>query len=234
MNHNLVCVHWGQAYSADYVLNLWQAARRHSGRGFNFHVFTDQAQQHPQDLGWKFHILQHRTISGMRPWWYKMEIFNAQQGLNGKNLYLDLDVVIVNDIDKFWEYQPNDFCICHDFNRAFNPKFPYSNSSVMFWPDHSQQDLYQQFIENPVRIVRKYRGDQDFIHDQCGSKLQWWPRQWAMSWKWEVYRGGKTSPHGSYLSDQQLVLDPDTSVIVFHGSPKPHQVADVSTLWKNR
>jgi len=227
-------VHWGQAYSADYVLNLWQAARRHSRRGFIFHVFTDNAQQHPQDLGWKFHVLQSPPVRGMRAWWYKMEIFDPARELLGKNLYFDLDVVIVNDIDRFWEYQPDHFCICHDFNRAFNPRFPCSNSSIMSWPGDSCGELYRQYATNVAEIVRKYRGDQDFIHEQLCSKLHWWPQHWAMSWKWEFYRGGKTAPNGEYRSKQPMVLHPDTSVVVFHGSPKPHEVELVSTLWRNQ
>ena len=50
MTNNLIVVHHGTAYGPEYVLNLWQGARKHSRTGFNFYVFTDNIKQHPQDL----------------------------------------------------------------------------------------------------------------------------------------------------------------------------------------
>ena len=82
MTNNLIVVHHGTAYGTEYVLNLWQGARKHSRTGFNFYVFTDNIKQHPQDLGWNFIKLpNYGNIDGFKPWWYKLELFNSANSL---------------------------------------------------------------------------------------------------------------------------------------------------------
>lgn len=225
-------MHSGTTYGPEYVLNLWRSARRNSRIGFDFYVFTDNIKQHPQDLGWKFIKLPDwRNINGFKPWWYKLEIFSNQHQLEGNNLYLDLDIVIIDNIDCFWEYHPTDFRICHDFNRTFSKAITFSNSSVMSWQSNSMAWLYQEFIQDMQYYVHKYRGDQDFIHDQIKDCFIWWPREWAMSWKWEVKNGGQKSPHGEYKSSEPYILDKDTKLVVCHGSPKPHEVEELMSFW---
>lgn len=230
---NLICVHWGtDIYPVEYVVNLWRQACRHSRKGFNFHVFTDNAQQYPKNLGWCFHGLQNRTVAGMKAWWHKIEIFNQARNLTGRNVYVDLDVVIANNIDQFWEYNPTDFVICQDFNRAFAPQYPGSNSSVMAWNNSDMHALYDEYNQHTQSIVHQYRGDQDYIHNRTVKLQKWWPTKWAMSWKWEVCCGGKHSPNGKYKREERMVLDPETAIIVFHGNPKPHEVVDVAEYWR--
>lgn len=231
MQNNLICVHHGNLYGPEYVLNLWRGARRNSRAGFNFYVFTDNIKQHPQDLGWHFKKLPTWTVDGFKPWWYKIEIFSSEHLLSGNNLYLDLDVVIVNGIDCFWEYQPAEFRICHDFNRAFTRSITYSNSSVIGWKDNSMSWLHRKFAENMQYTVHKYRGDQDFIHKEVENNLVWWPREWAMSWKWEIKKGGRIAPHGEYRSCEPYIIPNETKIIVCHGKPNPHEITELRSFW---
>jgi hypothetical protein len=231
MTNNLIVVHSGTAYGSEYVLNLWRGARRNTRVGFNFYVFTDNIDQHPQDLGWRFVKLPVWSVGGFKPWWYKLEIFNYRHQLEGNNLYIDLDTVIVNNIDDFWQYRPDQFRVCQDFNRAFNKHISWCNSSVMAWPGNSMSDLYNKFTENMQYIVHKYRGDQDFIHDQVNTTQIWWPHEWAMSWKWEIKNGGLPAPNGQYRSVEPYTIPDDTALIVCHGQPKPHSIDELQQFW---
>lgn len=229
--NNLICVHSGTAYGPEYVLNLWRGARRNSQRGFEFHVFTDNVKQHPQDLGWHFVKLPDWSqINGFKPWWYKLEIFNYQHQLEGNNLYVDLDVVVINNIDCFWDYS-DQFCICQDFNRAFSKNISSCNSSVMSWRNNSMSHLYSKFAENMQFTVHKYRGDQDYIHDETKNSQTWWPTQWAMSWKWEILHGGQIHPHGAYRSPEPYIIPDDIRLIVCHGKPNPHEIKELLPFW---
>lgn len=231
MKNNLICVHSGTAYGSEYVLNLWQGARRNSYKGFDFYVFTDNVKQHPQDLGWNFIKLPDWSHNnGFKPWWYKLEIFNCQHQLEGKNLYIDLDVVVVNNIDCFWEYS-DEFCICQDFNRAFSNNIGGSNSSIMGWKNSSMNGTYNKFTENMQHIVHKHRGDQDFIQEQTIKNHTWWPREWAMSWKWEIKHGGQRSPHGPYHSVEPYIIPDNTKLVVCHGRPNPHEIPELQEFW---
>lgn len=231
MKQNLICVHSGESYGPEYVLNLWKGATVNSSIDFDFYVFTDNIDQHPRDLGWNFVELPIWSFAGFKPWWYKMEIFNHQHCPAGNNLYIDLDTIIVNSIDDFWQYYPDEFCICHDFNRAFSKNINWSNSSVMSWSGCSMSWLYNMFLNDMKNIIRSYRGDQDFIHAHTQQNQKWWPAEWAMSWKWEVKRGGLQTPAGKYRSENDYIIHPNTKIIVCHGSPNPHEIKELSEYW---
>lgn len=232
MKNNLICVQSGGQYSQQYVMNLYKGARAFSQHNFDFYVFTDNIKQHPQDLGWKFIPLPNWSwLNGFNPWWYKLEIFNPQHNIQGNNLYVDLDVVICNDIDPFWKFINGNFCILQDFNRAFNPRIGYCNSSIMGWQNNTAQDLYFKFAESMQEQIKAHRGDQDFIQAELKKKTIW-PVEWAMSWKWEVKHGGKTHPYKEYkMPKVPYILSPHTKIIVCHGKPNPHEIPELSHIW---
>lgn len=230
--YNLICVHHGSAYGPEYVVNLWKSANRHSTKKFNFYVFTDNIKQHPQDLGWNFIKLpDYSNVKRFTPWWYKLEIFNDANGIFGNNLYMDLDVVVVGNIDDLWDWNSAEFRICHDFNRAFSRNISQSNSSVMAWRDSSLDWLYKEFALNMQQTVDKYRGDQDLIHAKVKNNLIWWPRDWTMSWRWEIKQGGLDKPHGKYRSEDAYVIPNTTKIIVCHGKPNPHEIDELCSFW---
>ena len=74
------------------------------------------------------------------------------------------------------------------------------------------------------------QGDQDWIWKLAKDRMKFWPREWIMSYKWEirnrddltVTQGGrqfKTVRHDVYPP-------PDCSIAVFHGEPNPQDVQD--------
>ena len=65
-------------------------------------------------------------------WWYKLFMFAGSTKWQSDDvLYMDLDTIIVDSVEKFYDYQSGKFCICQDFNRAFIREYPISNSSVL-------------------------------------------------------------------------------------------------------
>ena len=93
---------------------------------FRLTVFTDQ----DIGLGVRTIPLPDWNLSARQLWWYKLYI-HAEHTWTGPILYLDLDTIIVNSIDKFWDWEPGKYAICQDFNRQFIKTYPVSNSSVM-------------------------------------------------------------------------------------------------------
>jgi len=96
---------------------------------------------------------------------------------------------------------------------------------------HSMHFLYSKFAENMQHTVHRYRGDQDYIYDETKNSQLWWPRQWAMSWKWEIKHGGQLEPHGKYRSVEPYVIPEDTRLIVCHGNPNPHEIPELASFW---
>ena len=196
---------------------------------FRLTVFTDR-----DDVGlpgvrlinlpdWNLHGAQQL-------WWYKVYMFSPQEW-TGHVFYMDLDTIIINNIDKFWDYEIDKFCICQDFNRQFILDYAISNSSIMRFDSEKHHKLYHDFTANPQKIMRQYRGDQDYVTAYLKERTDcaWWPKEWAMSYKWEILHGGaKTGgpnikyPDDYYYPEHEEVLPDVCSIVVFHGKPDPY------------
>ena len=234
MERNLICLKWGTAYGPEYVINLYQGATRHSTVPFNFHVFTDDASLLPSEQGWIIHLLPDLGIAPNKAWFYKLCLFDSDNNLQGRNIYIDLDCVILKDLADMWKYETNDFVICRDYNRVYQPSFQGVNSSVMAWNYSTMSHLHGSFLADPISIMSRHRGDQDFIDSQLKTKV-FWPDAWTRSYRWECWRGGiiEGVPNRYAYVDDITIIPDETKILVFHGKPKPHEIEDIEIkrLW---
>jgi hypothetical protein len=72
-------------------------------------------------------------------------------------------------------------------------------------------------------------GDQDWMFDQIKTNFDFWPDEWCQSYKWEVRNRNELSGAGNNRVFTKVIepeIKPNTSILVFHGSPKPEQVKD--------
>lgn len=235
--NDVVCVWVGDKYSKDYVINLYNGVRKHTTLPFRFNVITDKPEI-ANDIpcrtlplpDWKIdgvNLLDHR-----KAWWYKMAMFRPTNGFDKYVLYFDLDLVIIKNIDHFYMYHPKQFCILQDFNRQYIHDFHVSNSSIMRWQTKRySQSIWEEFTKDIPYHIKTFRGDQDFMTHYFKTHRKnktWWPREWAMSWKWELEKGGKrnngTDRNSYHEPDRDFVLPDDCAVVVCHGDPKPHEI----------
>ena len=234
MDANLICVKSGSLYGDDYVKNLYEGAKRNTGIDFRFHVFTDDPSIGKHDSSWVIHRLPDWHLPQNKAWFYKIAVFDPSNGLDGRNLYIDLDCIILDDISGFWEHGQSAFNILQDFNRVYSPDFPGINSSIMCWTDDSMRYIYDQFLLDIPNNIRRYRGDQDFIQAVSrGHSI--FPTAWARSYRWEIWRGGikdHKPDHYAIIGDE-IVIPQDCRIAVFHGRPKPHEIqhAPLRALW---
>jgi len=134
-------------------------------------------------------------------WWSKLELFRPDL-LNGPTLYLDLDTVVVGRIDVVFDR----FRMLSDVYRAGD-----FGSGCMAWSVPPVK-IYETFARSPERYIDEYRtrakwGDQAFIRDYLGQTPAVLDDQFR-SYKAHCRR---SVPHG-------------TSVVYFHGKPRPWQV----------
>ena len=227
MQRNLICVKWGSTYGPEYVINLYNGVKRYQDKNFAIHVFTDDDRYLPRGKNWIFHRLPNWNLTANKSWWYKMEIFNQWHGLVGRNLYVDLDVIVTGDMTTMWNHGDDKFVICQDFNRVFAHNISLVNSSVMAWSNSNLDWLYQKFINDRLLNTNRLRGDQDYIHEQIKDYIRW-PREWAMSYRWEIWRGGHKDKRTNlyHLDESRSLIPPDCKLVVFHGRPKPHEITE--------
>mgnify|MGYP000397794461 CR=1 FL=1 len=130
----ILCLKHGTKYSSDYVNKLYNGVKRHCTLDFEMVCLTDDPRGIHQDIK----IL--RLPGGIAGWWCKPYMFSKDLPLKGVVLYMDLDVVIADNIDKLFTWQPDHWCTLRDFTRAMQPnwkKFSISEMRDIRLPQHS-------------------------------------------------------------------------------------------------
>jgi hypothetical protein len=221
------CVIHGDAYSWEYVDRLYSMLSRHLTPRVRLHVYTEADRAVPEP--YIKHALEPLAITNPKhAWWYKMQLFNAEHH-SGPLLYFDLDVVIVSDINWIWQQTPNYFCSIRDFKYLWQPTFYGINSSIMWWDTTKYHWLWEKFRQqNLEHNMRIHRGDQDYITKEITSNnRRFFDSNRIQSWRWQALDGGYNfakKQHQTPGSGTKIL--PDTSILIFHGHPKPSEVTD--------
>jgi alpha-N-acetylglucosamine transferase len=202
MKNYVVCLKFGSKYSPEYVNKLHSMVSRHLTIDHEFVCITEDAT----GIDPTIKTIPLTTDSNVAiGWWYKIDLFNKDFPLKGVLLFLDLDIVIFNNIDKLFDYNSDNFTISRNFHKGHKC---IMNSSCFRFETGTQSDIYENFIKNKSSIMKKYAGDQDYLNARL-SDYKLFPDKWMCSYKWE-------------MMDKQPELE--TSVAVFHGNPNPHQI----------
>jgi hypothetical protein len=232
MNY-VVCLKHGKKYGSEYVNRLYNMCKRHLTVPFEFVCFTES----------NFRLLPEIKVyplpdtKGMKGWWYKPMFFDKNLPVKGTILYFDLDVVIFENIDKLFTYEPGKFCIIRDFNRHVRPEWDKMNSSVFRLETGQHSHVYDNFVYDPKQALRLH-GDQDWIYLQTIKKeFSYWPDDWIRSYKWEMrgkppmeFKNGKRN----FKTIGEPIIEKDNCIAVFHGDPNPSECKDpwVIDNWK--
>jgi hypothetical protein len=229
---SVLCVKYGNKYGVEYVEKLRNMLSRHLSIPYEFVCLTDDA----------------RPISGVRSivqpvsnykkmWWHKVHMFNPELDLRDRILYLDLDVIIHNNIDKLVDRADEEFFGIRDFNRKFHKSWNHMNSSVMSWKHRTQSEIYEKFQEHPNEAQRLH-GDQDWIWKVAKHRVTFWPNEWIQSYKWEIRSKEELTIANGKRNFKNVRNDvsphKDCCIAVFHGDPNPDTVNDSFVLenWK--
>lgn len=220
---NFVCVYYGNKYRPEYVQKLYNMVKRHLTIKHNFICFTDNTSLHrivKGDIDFRKFPLDDEI-----GWWNKLQLFHPDSGLVGENLYMDLDVVILKNINQMAQFGDNEtFGALHDFtgHTGINSSIMKFNNTIM------TPAVWYKYYEDRPRW-RKYQGDQNVVYEfmKDHTNLQYMPNEWTFSYKWYSRKEPRFSK-----SDWTFEMSYESLVAVFHGSPNPHE-SDVSWVLKN-
>ena len=229
---NVICMKWGRLYGPEYVNHLREGVSRHLARPHRFVCFTDDAtglapgiEAMPlPDLG----LPPGHTDTR----WQKLAVFRETLAdLRGPTLFLDLDLVIVDDLAPFFDL-PGRFFIVRDDDlfrakplRRLNPerdRFLHSvgNSSVFRFEIGAHRYVLDAYLADPRGATSRYEISQQFQSAQLAAHgdLHYWPQGWCVSFK------NACVPRGlaSFLRDP--AIPPGAKMVVFAGEPKMSDV----------
>ena len=229
----IICLKWGAKYPSEYVNHLYRMINNHLTIPFEFYCITDDSN----GLYPEVNVLDLDIEEGLKGWWYKLQLFKRDfYGLSGQAMFLDLDVVIINNIDPLFETNRNDFMIIRDLK----PDLVY-NSSVFKLELGSQPHVWEEFLADKESIISRMHGDQDWISEVVNdAKL--WPDNWVVSFKKECNARNKNSygalgrflrSKGFFLPKGEAAPPKEAKIVYFHGKPDPHDVAETSyEMWR--
>jgi len=230
----VICMKWGGKYDARYVNILRSMVRRHCARPHRFVCLTDdrrgiradvECMELPAGLPGELYSAPHEDLSAARRsastaperGWLKVGLFAPRIGdLSGTALYLDLDVVIIDDIAPLFDH-PGSFCISPDWTwRGRRPGI--GNSSVMRFGIGQHADLFRTFIAHHRTITQRFRNDQWFVSHHRSAKT-FWPDPWCVSFKRHCV---PRFPANMLYAPSP---PPGAKIVIFHGRPNPPQAA---------
>jgi hypothetical protein len=229
------CVIHGNTYDWMYVDRLYNMLTRHLTAQIRLHVYTEADRAVPEHM--IKHSLDDWGIGGPRAsWWYKIQMFDATRHA-GPLLYFDLDTVIVDNIDWITTLPGKFFWTLQDFKYLWRQNFQGINSSIMWWDTQSFDHVYRNFKSKNIQYIMKhYQGDQDYLTREIDNKLvRFLNPDRIKSWRWQCLNGGYDFKRRIYLApDTGTQVPTQTSVLIFHGKPKPSDIQDPVILqhWK--
>lgn len=221
------CVIHGNVYDWEYVEKLYNMLNRHISVGVKLHVYTEQHRSVPAPFI-KHELIDWGISGARRGWWYKIQLFNSVHHA-GPLLYFDLDTVIVDNIDWIWNLPLKYFWALQDFKCLWRPGFQGINSSVMWWDTRNFDYVWKNFqSDNLSSIMKQHAGDQDYLTREINSKLlRFINPDRVKSWRWQCLNGGYNFKQKIYYTPGVGTQIPDyTSVLIFHGKPKPADIKD--------
>lgn len=214
MDRNVICIKWGTKFGADYVNSLFKMVERNLTLPHRFVCFTDNAEGLDERI--EVRPLPELNDEGLPDKaWKKLGLFTDQLAdLEGDALFLDLDVVIKDNIDAFFEV-PGDFVIIKDWDF---PDDIIGNSSVFRFKVKQHKDIIENFYKEGMDIRKRYKNEQAFLSYQMHNKgiLSYWDKSWCVSFKRNCLRPFP-------LNFFQEPKEPDCKIVVFHGRPNPEQ-----------
>ncbi|MCJ8519319.1 hypothetical protein ABID21_002468 [Pseudorhizobium tarimense] len=194
---NVICMKWGTLYGPEYVNNLFYGVRRHLRRAHRFVCFTDDAggldtriQVEPLP-----YMQMRQGETDLR--WRKLSVLASDLAdLSGPTLFLDLDLVVIDQLDPFFDLDGRFYIIRDDDLFRAKPlrKLNHSrdrflsmvgNSSVFRFEFGHHADLLEDYLADPERAAQEFEHEQQFLSDRIckAGELRYWPAEWCVSFK---------------------------------------------------
>jgi hypothetical protein len=207
----VLCLKWGPKYGSDYVNRLYSMVSRNTSRPLRFVCITDDTAgirpevetlpmpEYPLPVQLRFHPFRRMFI--FRP---------TLADLTGNVLHLDLDLLVTNSIDPFFDHRPElDYCVIENWTQRGEG---IGNMSVFRFRVGALTRIWDRFHPDPLAMRTLYRNSQTFVSRTLGD-IQFFPTEWCLSFKHSLVPAW---PLNFFVTPK---LPPTARIVAFTGKP---------------
>ena len=223
---NVICMKWGDKFGAEYVNRLYKMVEKNLTLEHRFVCFTDNSNGLLDGI--EVRPLPEMQLDSALPerGWRKLTVFNEKLAdLEGQALFLDLDIVILDNINAFFE-EEGEFLIIKDWDF---PNDIIGNSSVFRFDIGKHPEVLSNFIQNGEAVRERHRNEQAYLSYAIYEKgqkisenggrelLKYWSKDWCVSLKRNCLR---KFPLNYFMMPK---FPKNAKILIFHGRPTPSQ-----------
>ena len=180
---NILTLKVGDKYSSEYVNKLYNGIKKNSTTPFTFYCYTED----PTGLLDDIQVVDLHPKDAVEKQWYKIDFHSWD--LEGKNIVMDIDQVIIEDFDEILEFDlPKDrYGVVYRWWSNNVDVCPINGGFQMFWNGTSKH-LYDKFYEDPQHWQTHYinigeaegpvNGEQNFVYNNCDLEFEYIPHWW--------------------------------------------------------
>ncbi len=186
---NVICIKWGTVYDAEYVNKLYHMVLRNTSYKVNFYCFTDDSQGLDKDIKVEPLPVFNTIKEYQTKYAYRKEAGLCDDNLGGlkdqRVFFFDLDVVIISNLDEFFDYPKNEkFYIINDWNSKGNN---VGQATSYSWVVGTLGYIKEYYEEHPKEVVDKFStASQEYLSSKVIEKfgsLNFWPENWFCSFR---------------------------------------------------
>ncbi len=217
----VICMKWGTKYPAEYVNRLYNMVSRNLTLDFQMVCLTDDDTGIIPEV--KCYPIPELNLPNNLPerGWKKLTTFKPElYDLKGTALFLDIDIVIVDNIDCFFTHKSeheDSVLIIRDWKKPWRM---IGNSSVYRFKigQNTYPELLTNFEQNFDKIRQQVRHEQAYLSNYLREHhhLEYWDSSWCVSFKYQCIRPFPLS------FVQSPRLPNDAKIVIFHGEVNPH------------
>ena len=208
---------WGSRYGHEYVNRLYKSIKRHTKRKTQVYCLTDDPSNIDKNIICKPlpkislpHNISYTPWRKMSLWQYPL------YDLQGDVLFLDLDLIITGNLDRFFSFRPGFYCVIENWTQIGEN---IGNTSCFRFPVGKYSSIFEKFQKDPEKYWKKYHIEQVYLSKQIQNQA-FWPNEWCQSFKHNLL------PKWPFRVWKPAKLPKNTSIVAFTGKPDPDDVVN--------
>ena len=206
---NIICLKWGNKFSYEHVNRLYRMVCKNFHSDFNFICHTENANGIDRNV-----IIQPLPDYDLENWWWKLTLFQYPTKI--PTLFLDLDVVIQNDITHMKDYAVEDMLY---LIKAYWKPYAVEaldtnlNSSIMIW-NGDCTDIWKKFYKDSDYYMLKYNGIDSYLDHDQSDKLLYLPKGEVYS---RLYGIDENNYFKAGYDEVNYFYEPNFNICIFNG-----------------